>query len=77
MRLLEQFLPGAVHLGCAAAKEEACALIICRSELKCGDAKHTLQHARDEVLGFVCRMCVEGYVCVCTREVPNITCSYF
>lgn len=37
MTLLERYLPGAAHLGCAAAKDKACALISGSSNLKYGE----------------------------------------
>lgn len=47
MTLWERFLPGTAHLGSAAAKDGACALISCSSELKCGEAERALQHANN------------------------------
>lgn len=79
MTLLEWFLPGAAHLDCAAAKDKACALIRCSSDLKCGDAEHVMQHASNVKMSrercWLSCMCV--YVCMCTSRACNVMCSCF
>ena len=73
---LEWFLPGAAHLGCAAAKDKACTLISCSSDLECGEAEHVLQHTNNVKMSRMkCQLsCIHVYMCV---HKHNVQCHVF